>query len=72
MIHLDQLIATLMQVVIENAGAETGTLILLEENQLTVVAQCSGNKPCDLEKIAVADCATIPVSVIRSVERTQE
>ncbi|NES96029.1 MAG: PAS domain S-box protein, partial [Desertifilum sp. SIO1I2] len=47
-------------------------LILFQENQLTVVAQCSGNKPCDLEKIAVADCATIPVSVIRSVERTQE
>ncbi len=72
MIHLDQLIATLMQVVIENAGAETGALVLLEEDQLTVVAQCSGNKPCDLEKLAVADCATIPVSVILSVERTQE
>lgn len=72
MIHLDQLIATLMQVVIENAGAETGALILLEEDQLTVVAQCSGNKPCDLEKLTVADCATIPVSVIHLVERTQE
>ncbi|MBN8564262.1 MAG: PAS domain S-box protein [Leptolyngbya sp. UWPOB_LEPTO1] len=72
MIHLDQLIATLMQVVIENAGAETGALILLEEDKLTVVAQCSRNKPCNLEKFAVADCATIPVSVIHSVERTQE
>ncbi|MUG91894.1 PAS domain S-box protein [Scytonema sp. UIC 10036] len=72
MIHLDQLIATLMQVVIESAGAETGALVLLEEDQLTVVAQCSGNRPCDLEKLAVADCATIPVSVIYSVERTQE
>ncbi|MEN9871954.1 MAG: hypothetical protein RLZZ171_2946, partial [Cyanobacteriota bacterium] len=28
MIHLDQLITTLMQVVIENAGAETGALVL--------------------------------------------
>jgi PAS domain S-box-containing protein len=72
MIHLDQLIATLMQVVIECAGAETGALVLLEENQLTVVAQCSGSRPCDLERHAVADCATIPVSVIRSVKRTQE
>jgi PAS domain S-box-containing protein len=68
----DQLIATLMQVVIENAGAETGALILLEDDRLTVVAQCSGSRPCDLEKIAVTDCATIPVSVIHSVERTQE
>ncbi|HEY9662894.1 MAG TPA: PAS domain S-box protein, partial [Allocoleopsis sp.] len=72
MIHLDQLIATLMQVVIDNSGAEIGALVLLEEDQLTVVAQCSGNKPYDLEKVAVADCATIPVSVIHLVERTQE
>nr|WP_242042162.1 PAS domain S-box protein [Leptolyngbya sp. FACHB-541] len=72
MIHLDQLIATLMQVAIENAGAETGTLVLLEEDQLTVMAQCSGSRQCDLEKLAVADCATIPVSVIRLVERTQD
>lgn len=72
MIRLDQLIATLMQVVIDNSGAETGALILVEEDQLAVVAQCSGNKLCDLEKVAVADCATIPVSVIHSVERTQE
>ncbi|KAM3098870.1 PAS domain S-box protein [Phormidesmis sp. 146-12] len=72
MIHLDQLIATLMQVVTESAGAETGALVLIQENQLIVVAQCSGNKPCDLEKFAVADCATIPVSVIHLVERIQE
>nr|MDZ8039034.1 PAS domain S-box protein [Nostoc sp. CreGUA01] len=71
-IHLDRLIATLMQVVIENAGAETGTLVLLEGDQLTVVAQCSGSRQCYLEKFAVADCATIPVSVIHSVERTSE
>jgi PAS domain S-box-containing protein len=71
-IHLDHLIATLMQVVIENAGAATGALIFLEDDQLTVVAQCSASRQCDLEKIAVADCATIPVSVIHSAERTQE
>ncbi len=71
-IHLDHLIATLMQVVIENAGAATGALILLEDDQLTVVAQCSGSRQCDLEKIAVTDCATIPVSVIHSAVRTQE
>jgi PAS domain S-box-containing protein len=72
MIHLDRLIATLMQVAIESAGAETGALVLVEDDRLSVVAQCSGSRPCDLEKIAVTDCATIPVSVIHSVERTQE
>jgi len=30
------------------------------------------SRPCNLEKLTVADCATIPVSVIHSVERTQE
>jgi PAS domain S-box-containing protein len=71
-IHLDQLIAMLMQVVIESAGAETGALVLFEADQLIVVAQCSGSRECDLEKLAVADCATIPLSVIHLVERTQE
>jgi PAS domain S-box-containing protein len=71
-IHLDRLIATLMQGAIENAGAERGALILLEDDRLTVSAQCSGSKQCDLEKLAVADCAKIPISVIHSVERTQE
>ncbi|KAM3096542.1 PAS domain S-box protein [Phormidesmis sp. 146-12] len=70
--HLDRLIATLMQVVIENAGAERGALILLEDDQLTVSAQCSGSKQCDPDRLAVVDCATIPLSVIHSVERTQE
>jgi PAS domain S-box-containing protein len=72
MIHLDRLIATLMQVVIETAGAETGALVLLKDDRLTVVAQCSGSRQCDLEKLTVADCATIPISVIHLVERTQE
>ena len=72
MIHLDQLIATLMQVVIENAAAETGALILLENDRLTVVAQCSGSRQRDLKKTTVAGCATVPVSVIHSVKRTQE
>ncbi|WP_404788375.1 PAS domain S-box protein [Altericista sp. CCNU0014] len=71
-IHLDRLIAPLMQVAIENAGAETGALILVEDDRLTVVAQCSGSRQCNLEKLTVADCTTIPVSVIHSVERTQE
>ena len=72
MIHLDRSIATLMQVAIENAGAETGALVLVEEDRLTVAAHCRGSRQCDLEQLAVADCATIPVSVIHSVERTQE
>jgi PAS domain S-box-containing protein len=71
-IHLDQLISTLMQVVIENAGAEKGSLILLEDDHLAVVAQCIGSGQCNLAMTSVADCAGIPVTVIHSVERTSE
>jgi PAS domain S-box-containing protein len=71
-IHLDQLIATLMQVVIESAGAEKGTLILFEADQLVVVAQSDSSGQCNLQRVSVDDCATIPASVIHSIERTQE
>jgi len=63
MIHLDRLIATLMRGGNRKGGAETGALVLLEEDQLTVVAQCSRSQEVDLEKLAVADCATIPASL---------
>ncbi|HEY9626963.1 MAG TPA: AAA family ATPase [Coleofasciculaceae cyanobacterium] len=71
-IHLDQLIATLMQVVLENAGAERGSLILLEGRQQVVVAQSHSSGQCNLEKTAVVDYENIPISIIHSVERTQE
>jgi len=45
--------------VIENVGAETGALVLLEDDQLTVVLDAA--EACNLEKLTVADCATIPV-----------
>jgi len=51
-----------------NVGAET-VASLLEDDQLTVVV-CSGRSKCDLEKLTVADCATIPL-VIHSVERQE-
>jgi hypothetical protein len=39
-IHLDKLLSTLMQVVIENAGAEKGTLILQKAEALAIAAIC--------------------------------
>jgi PAS domain S-box-containing protein len=74
-IHLDQLITTLMQVVIENAGAEKGVLLLkdeLKDEQLSVVAQRDGNGDCDLTKMSVGDCPHIPATLIHTIERTQE
>jgi PAS domain S-box-containing protein len=73
-IHLDQLITTLMQVAIENAGAAKGVLLLKDESneQLGVVAQCDGNGDCNLTKMSVGDCPHIPATLIHAIERTQE
>jgi PAS domain S-box-containing protein len=74
-INLDQLITTLMQVVIENAGAEKGVLLLkdeLKDEQLGVVAQRDSNGYCDLTKMSVGDCPHIPATLIHAIERTQE
>jgi PAS domain S-box-containing protein len=71
-IHLDRLISTLMQVAIENAGAEKGSLLLLEDEQLSIVAQCVGTKHCNLETIPIANCPDLPLTIIQYVERTQE
>ncbi|MEG3850088.1 AAA family ATPase, partial [Microcoleus sp. herbarium13] len=71
-IHLDRLISTLMQVAIENAGAEKGSLLLLENEQLSIVAQCVGTKHCNLQTIPIANCSDLPIAIIQYVERTQE
>ncbi len=70
-IRLDRLITSLMQVLIENAGAERGALILQEET-LVVAAQCVGNQSCNLQPIALTECLSIPATVIHYVERTSE
>ncbi|NJK67420.1 MAG: response regulator [Microcoleus sp. SU_5_3] len=71
-IHLDRSISTLMQVAIENAGAQKGSLLLLEDEQLSIVAQCVDTKHCNLETIPVANCPDLPITIIQYVERTQE
>jgi predicted ATPase/signal transduction histidine kinase/tRNA A-37 threonylcarbamoyl transferase component Bud32 len=71
-IQLDRLISTLMQVAIENAGAQKGSLMLLENEQLSIVAQCVGTKHCNLHPIPIANCPDIPIAIIQYVERTQE
>jgi predicted ATPase/signal transduction histidine kinase/tRNA A-37 threonylcarbamoyl transferase component Bud32 len=71
-IQLDRLISTLMQVAIENAGAQKGSLMLLEDEELSIVAQCVGTKHCKLERIPIANYSDIPIAIIQYVERTQE
>jgi diguanylate cyclase (GGDEF)-like protein len=68
----EQLIVTLMQVVLENAGAEKGALILLESERLTLVLQCSGTRQCDLQPVPLNASQTVPITAIDYVFRTGE
>ena len=71
-IHIDKLVCTLMQIAIENAGADSGTLLLVQDNHLVVVAQSQGNQACNLQTIPLQNDSELPVSVINSVKRSQD
>ncbi|MBD2181749.1 AAA family ATPase [Planktothrix sp. FACHB-1355] len=73
-IILDKLLQNLMKILIENAAAETGVLILNKDNQLLIEA--TGNHKQDsvtvLQSIPVKISADIPISLIKYVARTKE
>ncbi|MBD2231161.1 EAL domain-containing protein [Phormidium tenue] len=66
----DQLIVTLMQLVLENAGAERGALILRQADQLVVVAQCLSGETCRVDLVPLQTSRRLPVSLIHFVDRT--
>lgn len=73
-IVLEKLLAKLMQIVIENAGAETGFLILEKSGQLFIEASgtVGGNEIFVQQSIPVEFSQKLPVSVINYVHRTHE
>ncbi|MGA9381103.1 MAG: GAF domain-containing sensor histidine kinase, partial [Phormidium sp.] len=71
-IQIDQLMAKLMQVVMENAGADQGTLILNREGSLAIVARCFGSRNFHQLNVPVEASFDIPLPVINFVKRTQE
>ncbi|MEG3975756.1 AAA family ATPase, partial [Microcoleus sp. herbarium8] len=71
-INLDKLLSTLMQVMMENAGAEKGSMILIEGDSFFVAAQCVSDQSCNLKSTHVLDSNEIPIAIINYVWRTQE
>ena len=71
-IQLEQLLSSLMQVIIENAGAEIGTLMLVEGEKLYIEALVSDNQQAKLRSIPLSECRDVPRSIIHYVERTHE
>ncbi len=70
-IELEKLLATLMEIVIKNAGAQTGSLILHQEEQWLVVARANQEQTEVLE-IPLEQCQDLPQCLIYSVARSQE
>ena len=73
-IMLAKLLEKLMKIMIENAGAQTGTLILAKEDQLLIEAQGSVDeeKVIVYQSIPAKTSSQLPISVINYVERTRE
>ncbi|MBE9118140.1 AAA family ATPase [Lusitaniella coriacea LEGE 07157] len=78
-IQLDSLLSTLMQVVIENAGADKGALILLESGDWVVRAmatlKASSEGDCTIHTVLscpMEESEEIPSTLVRYVSRTRE
>jgi predicted ATPase/signal transduction histidine kinase len=71
-IQIEQLLTTLMQVAIQNAGAQTGVLILKEEGIWKIAAHCGDRQNCLLQDIPIEESQAIPQTVINYVKRTKE
>ncbi|MEG3898091.1 MULTISPECIES: AAA family ATPase [unclassified Microcoleus] len=70
-IHLERLLSTLLQVVIENAGADKSALLLLKGNRLIVEAT-STVVCCStvLLSIPLEESQELPITLIQRVKRT--
>lgn len=70
----ERLLSTLMQVLIENAGAQKGVLILQKEDRLVieVIAQSSPAQVSVLLSIPVESSTDIPLRAINYVQHTKE
>jgi predicted ATPase/signal transduction histidine kinase len=73
-IVLDRLLNTLMKIVIENAGAQRGFLILEQDGQLVIEAEGAVDRDevLVLQSVPAETRNDLPISLIRYVERTNE
>ncbi|BAY64201.1 multi-sensor signal transduction multi-kinase [Calothrix brevissima NIES-22] len=70
-IHLDKLLATLLQVVLEHAGADKCALLLQKEDRLVIEATITiGEKPVVLQSLPLERSQELPILLINSVKRT--
>jgi serine phosphatase RsbU (regulator of sigma subunit) len=70
-INVEELLSTLIRILIENAGASKGSLILERDGELLIVAKCLGEH-CYLPNIALSQSQHLPITAINYVWRTRE
>jgi predicted ATPase/signal transduction histidine kinase len=73
-IELEKLLATLMQVVIANSGAQIGVLLMWQQDNLVIAAtgNMENEKAHILQTISLSECRNVPCSTINYVQRTQK
>jgi predicted ATPase/signal transduction histidine kinase len=69
-IHLDKLLAVIMEVMVENAGADKAALVLNQDDELTVAIEYTDGSVQLLASQPLDTCDHFPVSIIRQVSRT--
>ncbi|MDY6807116.1 MAG: diguanylate cyclase, partial [Cyanobacteriota bacterium] len=70
-IELNALLCKLMRVVIENAGADKGSLILNNSGTWILAVQCD-RRNCKLSSIPLNETESLPREVINTVKRTKK
>ncbi len=73
-IHLDKLLTKLMTLMIENAGAQRGVLILEKDGQLVIEAEkaIDRSEVQTLQSVPVETQNDLPLAILRYVERMKE
>ena len=61
-----------MQVVLENAGASKGALILCDEDNLRVAISCVSESECNLQNLPISEIQEMPLNIINHVLHTLE
>ncbi|MEH1901210.1 MAG: ATP-binding protein [Nostoc sp.] len=69
-IQLEQLLTTLLKVVIENAGAQKAALLVVQEGNLVVEAVATINQGVMLVSVPLSTSEGIPITLVNSVKRS--
>ncbi len=71
-INLENLSLTLLHIILENAGAQKGCLILEKDNQFFVEAIEGSDSHNIQQSIPIAECFDIPQKLVNYITKTQE